>query len=508
MDVPILELQNIVKIYGGTKALDNACLKIQLGEVHALMGGNGAGKSTIIGIVAGSKKADGGKIIYKGQEVNFKTPRDALQKGIAVVYQELSLIPHLTIAENIAMIREEVHSSPIFKWKEACSNAQKALDMLGEAAKELKPEDIVRNLRADQKQMVELARALSLDAKIILLDEPTSSLNFIETQQLFEVIRSLCKQGIGVIFVSHKMDELREIADRITIFRNGSTVVEGALMSDKSDDEIIEDMLGRKMESLEKINPEEYLAVDKAPVLMRIKYDGVKSEIVLHEGEIIGLAGLAGSGRSSLLRCLWGADKRSDIHITFNEKPFTPKSPKDALNNQLAYISEDRNLGGLFHVLPMLETIIMPYRVLKNKRLIKNYPENEVFDEAIDHLKIKISDQHAVPVSLSGGNQQKLLFGRWLRKPPKIFLLDDPTRGVDVYTKQDIYRLIKNNAKQNKQGVIVVSSELAELSYMCHKVFIMRDGVPKGMIQGREITEANMMAHVTSSSGNQESEGK
>ncbi|MFV0527529.1 MAG: ATP-binding cassette domain-containing protein [Lachnospiraceae bacterium] len=281
MNAPILEMKDIVKIYGGTKALNNANLKIQLGEVHALMGGNGAGKSTIIGIIAGSKKADGGKIIYKGEEIVFKTPRDAMQKGIAVVYQELSLIPHLSIAENIALIRDEVHSSSIFKWKSAYDNARRALELLGDAGKELKPEDTVENLRADQKQMVELARALSLDAKIILLDEPTSSLNFNETQQLFNVIRRLCQQGIGVIFVSHKMDELRDIADRITIFRDGVAVVEGALMSEKSDEEIIEDMLGRKMESMELMDPDEYLKVEKAPELLRIKYENVRTEIVL-----------------------------------------------------------------------------------------------------------------------------------------------------------------------------------------------------------------------------------
>lgn len=501
MDAPILEMKDIVKVYGGTKALNKASLKIRLGEVHALMGGNGAGKSTIIGIIAGAKRADGGSIIYDGTKVEFKTTRDALKKGIAVVYQELSLIPHLTIAENIAIIRDEVQDSKVFKWKDSCQNAQEALDMLGEATEGLSPTDVVKDLRADQKQMVELARALSVGAKIVLLDEPTSSLNFQETQQLFGIIRKLCNQGIGIIFVSHKMDELRQIADRITIFRNGETVVEGALMSEKTDVEIITDMLGRKMDAVEVMDSEAYLEAEKAPEIFRIKYDELKSEIVLHEGEIIGLAGLAGSGRSSLLRCIWGADRRENLHFYCQgNKKYEPKSPKDALRNGIAYISEDRNLGGLFHALPMLETIIMPYRICNERILVKDDDENEIFNEAINHLKIKVPDRSAIPGSLSGGNQQKLLFGRWMKNTPKIFLLDDPTRGVDVYTKQDIYRLIKNFAKKNKTGVFVVSSELAELSYLCHKVYIMRDGIPRGMIEGKEINEPNMMAHVTSSS--------
>lgn len=499
MDAPILEMQNIVKIYGGTKALDNANLKIRLGEVHALMGGNGAGKSTIIGIIAGSKTADGGRILYQGEEIELKTPRDALQRGIAVVYQELSLIPHLTIAENIALIKEDVQKAKVFDQKKAEQSAQKALDMLGEAAEDLKPSDIVMNLRADQKQMVELARALSLDAKIILLDEPTSSLNFKETQQLFEVVRRLTKQGIGIIFVSHKMDELRQISDRITIFRNGQTVVDDAAMSEKTDEEIIADMLGRKMGSIETMDPHAYLEAEKNPELLNIKYDGIPLEISLHEGEVIGLAGLAGSGRSSLLRCIWGSDQRDDIHMTYLGKPFAPKNPKEALDLGIAYMHEDRNQGGLFHVLPMLETVVMPHRITEKQTLVNNRENEDIMTEAIEYLKIKIPDRSAVPGSLSGGNQQKLLFGRWVHVPPKVFLLDDPTRGVDVYTKQDIYKLIHGFAEENHSGVIVVSSELAELTYLCHKVFVMKDGTISGMLEGGEITEPTMMAHVTSS---------
>ena len=499
MGTPILEMQNIDKIYGGTKALDSACLKIYPGEVHALMGGNGAGKSTIIGIIAGARRADGGKIIYDGKEVVFHNPREALQKGIAVVYQELSLIPHMTIAENIAMIREDVHKKKTFDWKSANKNAQAALDLLGEAAVDLHPSDVVADLRTDQKQMVELARALSLDAKVLLLDEPTSSLNFQETQLLFDVVRNLRDKGIGIIFVSHKMDELRQIADRITIFRNGQTVTEGVMMADKSDEDIIADMLGRRMDAIDVMDPTECKVVEKNPELLHIKYDTSKSEITLHEGEIIGIAGLSGSGRSSLLRCLWGSDKRPDVKFTFQGKAYKPKNPKDALAKDFAYIGEDRKGGGLFRVLPMHETIIMPYRVANNTKIIKDGPEDKIFDDAIAQLKIRILTRDAGPNSLSGGNQQKLLFGRWLNHPPKVFLLDDPTRGVDVYTKQDIYTLVKNNAKEHKAGVLVVSSELAELSYMCHKVYIMKNGKPVGMIEGEEINEANMMAYVTSS---------
>jgi ABC-type sugar transport system ATPase subunit len=497
---PLLEMRSIVKIYGGTKALNGASLSIYPGEIHALMGGNGAGKSTIIGIIGGSKMPNDGQIILGGKEIHFKSPKDAMEKGIAVVYQELSLVPHLTVSENISLCNPEVNKNGFYDWAMSDRIAQKALLTLGEAADNIHLRDEVSTLRADQMQMIEIARAVSMGAKIILFDEPTSSLNFGETQSLFKIIRKLSDQGLGIIFVSHRMNEIRELCDRITIFRDGQTVTEGALMSEKSDADIIRDMIGRTLVMEEAVSIDDYKEIDKNKELLHIEWDSSDLSCALKEGEIVGLAGLAGSGRSSLLRAVWGAQKNPHICLKLRGEEYAPKTPQAALNENIAYIGEDRAESGLFPTLPIPETLLMPHRVFSKQKLIRSKKENSYLNDIVQALKIKVPAIMEAPNSLSGGNQQKLLFGRWFIHKPTIFLLDEPTRGVDVHTKQDIYQLIKTAAKESHAGVIVVSSELAELVTLCHKVLILKDGRPERILYGDDINEDYMMQCITSSS--------
>jgi len=486
---PIFELKHVTKSYGNNMAVKDGNLRIYPGEVHALMGGNGAGKSTMIKIIAGAHQADSGEIQLEGKNVAFKHPKEAMDSGIQVVYQELSLLPHLTVSENIAMPSDDVVRHGIYDWKKSDALAEEALSRLGSATADISPHDI---------QMVEIARAVGQNAKIILLDEPTSSLNFEETEKLFESVRGLCNHGIGIIFVSHRMNEVRELSDRITILRDGVVIVDGVPMSEKTDEEIVSDMLGEKLNAEEKKRKDSNAFESSAEVLS-ISFDGYDGELTVKEGEIVGLAGLAGSGRSSILRTIWGIKPRSDIRLRYLGEKYKSKKPMHALKNKIAYVSEDRSESGLFFGQPIKETVLMAHRNLQRKLLVKNKSEDKLLGQIIGEVQIKVPTHECMPEALSGGNQQKLLFGRWITDEAKLLLLDEPTRGVDIKTKHEIYQRVRKMVEANNAGALVVSSELEELVLMCDKVLIIRDGHVEDVLTGDRITENNMMAEITAS---------
>lgn len=495
---PIFELKHVTKSYGANQAIKDGSLRIYPGEVHALMGGNGAGKSTMIKIIAGAHQADSGEILFKGEKAVFKTSKEAMDKGIQVVYQELSLLPHLTVSENISLSSNEIVKNGVYNWKKSDALAIEALAKLGSATEGINPRDVVANLRPDQMQMVEIARAVGQNAKIILLDEPTSSLNFEETEKFFESVRILCKQGVGIIFVSHRMNEVRELSDRITVLRDGIVVIDGAPMSEKTDEEIVSDMLG------EKLNPEakkEYGATSfkDSEEVLSLSINGYDGEYTIRAGEIVGLAGLAGSGRSSVLRTIWGVRPRKDISFKYLGKTYVPKNPIYALNKKIAYVSEDRSESGLFFGLSIRETILMAHRNLSHRKLIKDKDELKLHSKIIENVQIKVPDIECTPGALSGGNQQKLLFGRWITDEAKLILLDEPTRGVDIKTKHEIYQRVRQMVADNNAGALVVSSELEELVLLCDKVLIIRDGHIENVLYGEDITESNMMSEITAS---------
>lgn len=495
---PIFELRHVTKAYGANQAIMDGSLRIYPGEVHALMGGNGAGKSTMIKIIAGAHQADSGDILFEDEKVSFRTPKEAMGRGIQVVYQELSLLPHLTVSENISLPSNDIVKNGLYDWKKSDALAKAALAKLGSATEGISPRDLVADLRPDQMQMVEIARAVGQNAKIILLDEPTSSLNFEETEKLFDSVRILCGQGIGVIFVSHRMNEVRELSDRITVLRDGVVVIDGVPMSEKSDEEIVSDMLG------EKLNPEAVKSYDQAVIetreeILAIRIDGNDEEYTVREGEIVGLAGLAGSGRSAVLRTIWGIRPHKEIHLRYLGKPYVPRSPVDALRRKIAYISEDRSESGLFFGLSIKETVLMAHRNISRKKLVRDRAENKLHSEIIDNVQIKVPDNDCTPGALSGGNQQKLLFGRWITDEAKLFLLDEPTRGVDIKTKHEIYQRVRKMVADNNAGALVVSSELEELVLLCDKVLIIRDGQVQNVLYGTDITENAMMSEITAS---------
>lgn len=497
---PILELKNIVKAYDANIALKNAGLTVYPGEIHALMGANGAGKSTMIKIIAGAHKPDSGEILISGEQVILNSSRDALHKGIAVVYQELALVPHLTVSENICLNVDSVGRGGRYNWAESDRIASQALGKLGKAAKGIDVHDKVSSLRADQMQMVEIARAVGQETSIVLLDEPTSSLNFEETENLFSVVRELAEQGIAIIFVSHRMNEIREICDRISILRDGVLVVDGKQMSEISDDDIVTEMLGEKLEmsAVKKVNRED---IESRPTVISFGFDGQEDDYVIHAGEIVGLAGLAGSGRSSVLRAIWGGTPRNDMHFEYLGEEFVPTKPMKSLRQKMAYVGEDRALSGLFFGQPILETVIMGNRNFNSHKLIRSRKESGILRDVIEKVQIKIPSEACSPSALSGGNQQKLLFGRWIIDDARLVLLDEPTRGVDVRTKEEIYQRIRSMAADNHAGVLIVSSELNELALLCDKVIIMRDGTGDNVLYGNDVTEENMMRYIIHTNG-------
>lgn len=447
-------------------------------------------------MISGAKIPNEGTITIDGETVRFKNTRDPLEKGIAVVYQELSLLPHLTVMENIAMINPKSRHNGMYDWKFSHDTAVRALSVLGDSAKEIDPGEKVGNLRADQMQMVEIARAVSMGARIILLDEPTSSLNFDETECLFDAIRDLCKQGIGFIFVSHRMNEVRQICDRLTVLRDGKTIMNGEPLAGVSDSRMIEAMLGRTVSVQEKAPSNRYLESEKNDVVLKFAFPETGTAFCVHKGEVVGIAGLGGSGRSALLKSVWGDIQRSDMQFELYGEAFQPRSPLDALKKGVAFVSEDRKQYGLFLDLPTNETAMLPNRKYRNQTFIHSRSERKDVQGIIHGLKVKIASGDSPPRSLSGGNQQKVLLGRWFINTPKLFLLDEPTRGVDINTKQDIYAMIHKLSEQGS-AAMVVTSEVAELVALCHRVLIMRNGKPEEEITGADINEDYIMARIT-----------
>jgi ABC-type sugar transport system ATPase subunit len=488
---PLLEVSHISKRYGKNIALKDVNFTLKKGEVHALLGGNGAGKSTLISIIGGAIQPDAGSMKIEGNDIQFSSPRDSLGKGIAVVYQELSVLPHLSVAENISMGNNRSINKGFYKWKNAKTEAVHVLTLLGGPAKEIDPDCLVSSLRTDQRQLVEIARAVNLGAKVILLDEPTSSLNHDETQHLFHVVRELSQQGIGFIFVSHRLTEIREISDRISVIRDGITVLNGEALSNINDSQLITEMLGRAFsvesaESFKKNHKQENKEYFKIVYKKR-----PETPISLNKGEIIGIAGLSGSGRSALLRHIWGDQVRDDMELYLDGKPYRPTNPKGSIDHGLAYIGEDRKETGLFFNLPLSETLLSPNRTYQPSLLVSKKEDSLTMD-LIERLKVKTPTPDAYPSSLSGGNQQKLLFGRWLLTNPTLLLLDEPTRGVDVSTKFEIYNLI-HQLTEKGATVLVVSSEVSELVILANRIVVLNKGLPVTVLTDHEIAEGSIL---------------
>ena len=470
----ILKAEDISKSFPGVKALDSVRFELKAGEVHALLGENGAGKSTLMKILAGVQEPDSGRLVCRGREVRFRNTLDARAAGIGIIFQELNLIPHLTVAQNLFIGRE--HKTPWGTLDEARMNLETER-VLSQLNLKISPAALVKSLPISKQQMVEIAKALSHKSEVLIMDEPTSALTEAEIDELFQVIHSLRNQGVGIIYISHRLDELQHIVDRITIFRDGkyiSTTAFGELTMD----EIVNRMVGREL-----VN--QYPPRVNTPTTHKIlEVENLASHGVLEpisfnlfQGEILGIAGLMGSGRSELARALFGADPVDTKTVRINGKPVVIRRPTDAIRHGLAYLSEDRKNEGLAVRMQVAENITMANLdgVCSLPGVVSTARELAAAQKWVDELNIRTPTLQQKVNNLSGGNQQKVVVAKWLFREAKILIFDEPTRGIDVGAKYAIYELMEALARRGV-GVIMISSELPEILGMTDRILVLHEG--------------------------------
>lgn len=497
MTKEIIRMEMISKAFSGVKALTDVNFSVNAGEVHAIVGENGAGKSTLMKILAGVHSKDSGRILIDGKEVDFKNVRDAQKEGIDMIHQELSLMNHLTTAENVFIGREFKNKVGLFldknKQNEETDKFLKKLHV------NIAPTELVKNLSVAQQQMVEIVKALSFDSKVLIMDEPTAALTEDETEDLFRVIRELKTEGKTIIYISHRIQELSSIADRVTVMRDGR-YIDTKNIDEISVGEIIKMMVGREIFGEKQ---KKYNVSGRVPTLeVKNLYAGkaVKGiSFKAYAGEILGFSGLIGAGRTEMARAIYGADPKDFGEIFINGKQVDIAKPKDAVNNGLAYLPEDRKRYGLALGLDVENNISMASLMEMSKNGFVDFKKcDENANKQAKDLGIKTPSVKQQVRLLSGGNQQKVVFAKWLTKSSDIIIFDEPTRGIDVGAKNEIYRLINNLAEQGKT-IIVISSELPEIIRCCHRVLVMCEGFITGEVTGNDINQDTIMKYATMS---------
>lgn len=481
-------MKGINKSFPGVKALQNVDLQLRAGEVHALLGENGAGKSTLIKVLGGIYIAEEGEIFINGEKVTIDGVEPARAAGISIVHQELVLVPYMTVAENIFLGREPGKKFNINR-KKMTEDAQQLLDRYEMG---IDANTLVERLTIAQRQMVEIVKAISVNAKILVLDEPTSSISDKEVSFLFDTVRNLTKQGVGVIYISHKMSELQEICDRVTVMRDGMAVGT-KVVKETTTDELINMMVGRELTN--------YYTRDfteGGEEVLRCEHisDGKMAKDVsfeLKKGEIIGFAGLVGAGRSETMKAIFGLTEGSTGDVYVKGEKVTIKSPVEALKHGIALVPESRKDEGLYGVQSVRfnSTIEVLGEFIKHLRVNKK-KEEDITQQYIDMMSTKTPSQLQLIRNLSGGNQQKVMIGRWLATKPEILILDEPTRGVDVGAKAEIYSIMNELAKQG-MSIIMISSELPEIINMSDRVYVMSEGVVKGCLHHTEVSQEKIM---------------
>ncbi len=488
----LLEMKNINKSFPGVRALDNVSLTVRAGTVHALMGENGAGKSTLMKCLFGIYSKDSGQIYLDGKEVLFKNPKDALEHGVAMVHQELSQALKRSVMDNIWLGRYPKKLGLFTSEAEMYRNTKKIFEALDIKTD---PRRIMSTMSVAERQMVEIAKAVSYDAKIIVLDEPTSSLSEGEVAHLFRIIDMLKANGCGIIYISHKMEEILKISDDITVMRDGTHITTEPAESFTME-KIIHLMVGRELKSRfpdRENTPGETILEVKG---LSSKYNTVKNvSFEVRHGEILGFAGLAGAGRTEVIENLFGLSARESGEITLHGKRIRNKNPREAIKNGFALLTEERRSTGIFGILSIREnTTVSSLKKYKKLRLILSERERKKdTDWAIKSMRIKTPSQSTQIRSLSGGNQQKVILGRWLLTEPEILMLDEPTRGIDVGAKFEIYQLITDLAKKGK-AIIIVSSELPELLGICDRICVMSGGSLVGVVDAKSTSQEEILA--------------
>lgn len=487
---PVVEMERIEKTFPGVRALKGARLSLYPGEVHALMGENGAGKSTLIKTLAGAITPDAGTIHLDGQEVKIESPKEAQKLGIAVIYQEFNLVPYLTARENIFLGQERTKLS-FFSMQEERREARALFERLGVR---LDPETRCRNLTVAGQQTVEIAKALSTGARILVMDEPTAALSVQEVLKLFEVIADLKAHGISIVYVSHRMEEIFRIADRITVMRDGETVGTRPA-SEFTRESLIEMMVGRKLENE---FPKERAEIGEKhlEVISLRRGEEVKDvSLFVRRGEILGLTGLVGAGRTAVARLIFGADARDAGEIRIDGKPVRIRSPRDAIRLGICLLSEDRKTEGLVLGLSARENFGLPnLDRFSEFGLVSHKTERHAFARHIRDLLIKLAGPEQRAKTLSGGNQQKVVLAKWLEANSDLIIFDEPTRGIDVGAKYEIYLLMNRLAAQRK-AIIMISSELPEVLGMSDRIVVMHEGRISGEIaDAAKATQEQIMA--------------
>lgn len=488
----LLEMKHIEKSFNTIKVLNNIQFSLKAGTVHALMGENGAGKSTMMKILAGVYKSDAGEIFLNGKKVNLDSPKTSLKLGIAMIHQELSPIPQMTVAENIYLGREP-GSKLFMSYTEMYKKADQLLKSLNV---HINPRVKIGTLKVADQQLIEIAKAISFNANIIIMDEPTSAIADREVDNLFRIIRSLKEQGRGIIYISHKMDEIFRIADEITVLRDG-TYINTWLANDIEPSILIKNMVGRE---LNEVYPK--VKVSAGETLLEIKNFSLKNKFrdinfYVKKGEILGFVGLVGAGRTEIMNSLFGLVPPDSGEIRMDGKLITIQKSQDAIKNGIAYVTEDRKNEGLILQMSVGKNITLASMKELHKILIKTKTERRLIKEQINFLKVKVNHPGQLVSSLSGGNQQKVVLAKWMMKNPKVMILDEPTRGIDVGAKAEIYKLMCEYVK-NGNSIIMISSEMPEVMGMADRIIVLSNGCIAGELSREEFDQEQIMSYAVS----------
>ncbi len=499
-----LTMQSITKDYPGVRALDHVHLEVERGEVHALVGENGAGKSTLMKILSGAEHADDGRILLNGEPLEIHSPHDAMAAGIATIYQEFNLVPQLSVAENIFLGQEPQVALGFIDWKRMRSDAESLLRRVGAV---VSPTASVQSLSTAQRQMVEIAKAISMDSRIIVMDEPSATLTETELRMLFEQIRALKQQGVSVIYISHRLQEIFDVADRVTVLRDGKHVATRPV-SDVDTPELVRMMVGREL-------PAEVGGTGAATdeVVLRVENlsrSGVLENISfeLRRGEILGVSGLVGAGRTEMARAVFGADRRDSGSIFLDGQGVDIRSPVDAIRHGIGLVTEDRKLQGLILGMAVKDNMTLAnLGEVSTLGFIRRREETKAAEELVAKLAIRTPSLMQLARNLSGGNQQKVVLAKWLFTRSRVLIFDEPTRGIDVGSKAEIHELMRELARSGV-GIIMISSELPEILKMSDRILVMHEGRIAGELSRQDATQEKVALLATGGSPHGSSDGQ
>lgn len=484
----LLDMKQIIKSFNGVEVLHGIDFSLRAGTVHALMGENGAGKSTLMKVLAGVHKCDDGEIWLKGKKTEIQSPRHAQELGIAMIHQELSPVPEMTVAENIFLGREP-RKGLFVDYKKMYADTEK---LLGEMKVRVSPRAKIGRLKVADQQLIEISKAISLNADIIVMDEPTSAITDQEVEILFKTIADLKKKGTGIIYISHKMDEIFRIADDITVLRDG-TYVNSWEAKDIDNNTLIKNMVGRE---LNEIFPK--IKVPAKDVVMEVRHFTKENQFedisfLVREGEILGIAGLIGAGRTELMNAIFGLEKPDSGEVFFEGKKVEIRRPSDAIRHGIAYVTEDRKNEGLVLEMGVGQNItIASMKTLSSGMFIKRQEEKKTIDDQIRALRIKVHSPRQLVGKLSGGNQQKVVLAKWMMKNPKLLILDEPTRGIDIGAKSEIYKLMGEFVEKGN-SIIMISSEMPEAMGMSDRILVLSNGRLSGELSREEFAQEDIM---------------